>query len=131
MVETLKMSEQPLLNRGRRAQGRLRLFLQARINFRDRHCRALLCDLSTDGAMVMTATELPVGYQAIIRWGRFEAFGEVRWVDGQIAGISFIDPIAWETVLDTRQQQEAEGLSAKAAEHWITDHSWGIAKALM
>lgn len=103
---------------GKRASARLRLFLPARITYGDEISRAMLCDLSVDGAMVVTSG-LPVDASVTLRWAGFEATGVVQWSDGQISGISFDAPISWEIVLATRQEQDERGFSARAAELWI------------
>lgn len=79
----------------------------------------MLCDLSTDGALVLNATELQAGEQVILCWAGFEAFGSIRWSDGQLAGIGFQESLPWETVLASRQEQDERGFSAKAAEYWV------------
>lgn len=114
---------------GKRSAGRLRLFLPARITHLGQVSRAMLCDLSGDGAMVM-ASDLPIDGSVTLRWVGFEASGFLRWSNGQVGGISFDAPISWETVLATRQEQDERGFSARTAELWINGATDGTGPVL-
>jgi len=114
------MSGQLSQSFGRRAVGRLRLFLPARLVCGVEVRRAMLCDLSTEGAMVL-APGLDADANIILRCASFEVPGLVLWSDGQTSGISFDTPVNWEVVLATRQEQDERGFSARAAELWMKD----------
>jgi len=113
--ETQPVSDHKPSGAGKRASARLRLFLPARIVHLRDVSRAMLCDLSVDGAMIMTLG-LAANAQVTLRWAQFEASGFVQWADGQICGISFDVPQSWEVVLATRQEQDERGFSARTAE---------------
>jgi len=88
----------------------------------------MLCDLSVDGAKVLSL-DLPADESVTLQWAGFAAAGFVHWSEGQVAGISFDAPISWEVVLATRQEQDERGFSARTAELWIngtTDGSGSI-----
>ena len=104
---------------GRRASARLRSFLPARVAHGAKIIRAMLCDLSVDGAMIMVLG-LPEATKITLQWSEFEAAGLIRWSDGQLSGLSFDAPISWEVVLATREEQDKRGFSARTAEDWIT-----------
>jgi len=113
----------------RRASGRLRLFLPARLVCGAEVTRAMLCDLSTEGAMVL-APGLDADTNIILRCASFEVPGLVLWSDGQTCGISFDTPVEWENVLATRQEQDERGFSARAAELWMKDATDGTGSIL-
>jgi len=115
---------------GRRGEGRLRLYLESHVALMAGTYRAMLCDLSATGAMIRTEAPLPVNAEAVVRWGPFEGFGRTMWSDGQLTGVRFYEPIDWDTVLATRRRQDERGLTAEAADRWISYFTWICGKAL-
>jgi hypothetical protein len=79
----------------------------------------MLCDLSTQGAMTLTAGPLPTNEQVALRWSGFEALGTIQWSDDQLSGLSFAEYLPWEIMLAMRQEQDERGYSAQVAEQWV------------
>jgi len=107
---------------GKRASGRVRLFLPARLVCGRNVRRVMLCDLSLEGAMIMAPDLLAEDYVSL-RWCGFEARGSISWSDGQTGGIHFDEQLSWDTVLSTRGEQDERGYSARAAELYVAGGS--------
>lgn len=90
------------LHAGRRKRSRLRVRLPARLVTRSDTQSVILCDLSLNGAQVTTRDPLRLGSEAVLEWGKFEAFGEVVWCEGNRCGLSFFDPITTQELMATR-----------------------------
>ncbi|WP_268236754.1 PilZ domain-containing protein [Novosphingobium endophyticum] len=123
MEEEARGSRQ--LQRGRRSESRLRVRLPVRMETRTETSRVILVDLSTTGARILTENPPKVGTEAMLHWGRYEAFGEVVWIEGVQCGIAFLDPISPQDVLETRELDDAAHLPQdrellrQAARHWV------------
>jgi hypothetical protein len=70
----------------------------------------IISDLSLTGARVLVSQPLRTGAEAVLEWGRHEAFGEVIWQQGQACGIVFFDPIDKAVLLATREMDDAARL---------------------
>lgn len=87
--------------------------------------RVILIDLSTTGARLLAENLPKAGTEAVLRWDKYEAFGEIVWVEGVHCGVSFFDPIPEQDVLATRELNDAARLPQdrellrQAARHWV------------
>lgn len=98
-------------NIGRRREGRLRVRLDARLITLDGSCRAVLADVSANGARIVGGTcGLRPGQEAVLQWGDQEAFGVVVWAGHGQIGLCFYDPLDAKTVAATRQLDERQRL---------------------
>ena len=112
MVATNSPSSLP--NVGRRREGRLRVAVDATVVLLDGTCRGALVDLSCNGARVHgVGVRLRPGAEAVLKWGRREAFGMVVWAAGGAAGLLFYDPLAERIVMETRRLVDNGQLSAE------------------
>jgi len=107
-------TREPLI--GRRADGRLRLRIQARLITLDGTIRLVLADLSRWGARIEAPDAyrppLSVGQDAVLAWDRFEAFGTAVWTDGnQSMGMRFEEALSREALLATRELEDQRLLS--------------------
>lgn len=88
---------------GRRCEARLRVRLAARVILRDGTSQAVLADLSCNGARLAgLKQELIVGREALLSWGRYEAFGMIVWSANGQNGMQFYEPLDRAALLDTR-----------------------------
>lgn len=121
----VSQTEEAPLERGRRQRSRLRIRLPLRLITRTDTTRAILIDLSLEGAAIQCDPALPVGREVVLEWGGFEAFGEVVWSRGNRCGIAFIDPISPDVLLTTREMDDAAHLPSdgdivrQTARHWV------------
>lgn len=113
------------IQRGRRNRSRLHIRLPAKMETRAENLRVVMIDLSTTGARVLLQDLPQSGTEVVLYWDKYEAFGEVVWAEGVHCGISFFDPIPEETVLATREFDDAarlpkdKELLRQAARHWV------------
>ena len=99
-----------MVKKGQRAESRLRVRLPARLITHSGDYAAVLGDLSCNGARI-ERTNLPSKPgDAVLMWGKHEAFGRIRWCAPGRCGIHFYDPIPFDWVLAARQRHDAEGL---------------------
>lgn len=127
LVQTMGNAGKPeeQVQRGRRNQSRLHVRLPTRMETRTDTTRVILVDLSTTGARILTENPPKLGTEVLLRWDRYEAFGEVVWAEGVHCGIAFFDPIAQEDVFATRELDDAARLPRdrellrQAARHWV------------
>lgn len=106
--------------RGRRESARLRVRLAMRLISRSGTQHAVLTDLSTLGAQVITCEPLRVGDEVVLLWSGFEAFGDVVWSGPRHCGIRLADPLPQAMLVATRQLDANERLPA---EHELTRRS--------
>ncbi len=97
-------------SRGRRRSSRLRVRLPARIVTRTETRHVILSDVSSGGARIIAGRDLSPGLEAVLEWGRFEAFGEVVWCDGERSGMRFLDPLDERILIATRDLDDAARL---------------------
>jgi len=92
---------------GRRAEARLRVRLDARLITIDGSCRAVLADVSTQGARIAGGTcDLRPGQEAVLQWGNREAFGIVVWRASGQCGLRFYEALDHRAILATRELHE-------------------------
>ena len=103
MVANENAADAGPLQTGRRKRSRLRVRLSARLVTRTETQSVILCDLSLHGAQVTTNAPLKLGSEAVLEWGKFEAFGEVVWCAGNRCGLSFFDDIDQQTLMASRE----------------------------
>ena len=90
-------------NIGRRCEARLRVRLAARVILRDGTSQAVLADLSRNGARLAgVKQELRTGQEALLTWGRYEAFGVIVWSENGQNGLQFYEPVEQDALLETR-----------------------------
>lgn len=70
----------------------------------------ILSDLSLGGARILAGRDLLPGLEAMLEWGRFDAFGEVVWCDGENSGMRFLAPLDDAVLVDTRDLDDAARL---------------------
>lgn len=99
---------------GRRREARLRVRLDARFISLDGTSRAVLADISENGArLVGMAGNLRPGDEGILQWGGREAFGVVVWAaEGQF-GISLYDPVPHADIVATREMDDHQRLPSE------------------
>ncbi len=108
-------------NIGRRGEARLRVRLDARVITLDGTGRAVLADVSTNGARIVGATcGLRPGQEAVLQWGDREAFGVVVWSGYEQLGLRFHEPLDGRSVLATREMDERHRLPG---DHELTRRS--------
>ena len=90
-----------LANTFRRKKPRLRLGVKAEIITLDGREEVLLQDLSLTGAKFHRNGNRPFD-KGLLRWMRYETYGEVVWQRGSWVGIQFDRPISKEVLLATR-----------------------------
>ena len=115
-----------MIERGRRAQSRLRLRLPCRLITRSGDQKALLVDLSRTGARVHAEHLACERGDAVLRWFEMESFGQLVWARSGFCGIRFYDPVpeAWlrqsrllnETACDFDDRQAARDM----AREWVS-----------
>ena len=98
------------VSRGRRHESRLRVRLSARLTTLNGTRAAILEDLSIAGARVASTSDLKPGMQAILHWGKFEAFGVIRWHDTLACGVEFFDPLNRAQIIMTRDLDDRHRL---------------------
>ncbi|MCJ2181761.1 PilZ domain-containing protein [Novosphingobium sp. 1949] len=109
----------------RRRQSRLRVRLPATLETRAESHQAILADLSTTGARVLSDARLPAGCEVVLAWAGYEAFGEVIWCQHNQCGIAFVETIRQDTVFATRAINDASqlpddrALLKKIAAQWV------------
>ena len=95
---------------GRRAYSRLRVRLPARLTTLDGTFSAILTDLSLGGAK-LSITKLPTpGFDAVLSWYGYEAFGSVSWAHDGMCGMRFEEIISPRVPIATRDIEDAEHL---------------------
>ena len=98
----------------RRAEGRARVPMEARVETMLGRRPAFILNLSCHGAMVLSQ-ELPaVGICIVLRCGPVDALGTVVWVEHERFGIKFDEPIPEEIVVQLRREADE---SARYANH--------------
>jgi len=111
------------LHTPRRQHSRLRLGLRAALETLEGRQSVRLLDLSRSGAKL--ALDGPEMFrQGILAWLGFEAFGEVVWREGRLAGLQFDETLPLELVIETRHRApdvvREESLEAyNAARDWV------------
>lgn len=99
-----------MIERGQRAQSRLRVRLACRLITRIGDHSLALVDLSRSGARVHTGAIAPPCGDAVLQWAGMEVFAAVIWTRGGFCGLSFFDPIPADWLGVSRQLGEAAGL---------------------
>lgn len=94
-----------------RLESRLRVRLPVKVTTRDGQRCCVLEDLSANGARVSGNACFRIGQQVVLQWGRFEAFGEVRWGDSGACGLTFYAPVPMRDLLTTRHLDDQERLA--------------------
>lgn len=110
---------------GRRNCGRARLGVQARLETVSGTYTCRVDDLSTGGARLYCDTALREGRQVNLLLNGHDFFGEVVWVNGMKAGLSFDQPIPRNLVIAFRQStpevlQKEAGQLERIARDWVT-----------
>lgn len=109
---------------GKRAQGRLRVRLPAKLITLHGEYRLALIDLSTGGARVgKPGLDCQPG-KGLVQWAGYEAFGRIVWARDGLAGVRFEEPIPDEWVMATRRLAEAEPLPDDAELHRRIARDW-------
>ena len=99
------------LQRGRRAEPRLRLRLAARMILLDGTQHCTLTDLSTGGARVQPSNRVRRDADVVLMWGSgLEAFGKIIWTGEHDCGILFDEPLVSSALQATRQIDEVDRL---------------------
>ena len=93
---------------GRRRHSRLRLCFEARLITLDGTLPATLLDLSLTGARVATSRSIPASGNAVLTWGRFEAFCTIAWTEGERCGLDFDEPLHGDVLLATRNLADTD-----------------------
>ena len=93
---------------GRRCHSRLRLCFEARLITLDGTLPATLLDLSLTGAKVATSRGIPASGNAVLTWGRFEAFCTIAWTQGERCGLDFDEPLHRDVLLATRNLADTD-----------------------
>lgn len=96
--------------RGRRGNSRLRVRLPARLTTRADMLRGVLVDLSLSGASLIVPGTIVPGREAVLEWGRFDAFGEIVWRRADRCGIAFFEPLSPAVLIATRNLDALEHL---------------------
>ena len=82
--------------------------MRARLITHEGAAVAVLADVARQGARIYAPDcTVKVGRQAILAWDRFEAFGDVVWVDGCFIGLRFDEPLDREVLLATRAVEDS------------------------
>jgi hypothetical protein len=114
----------------RRKAGRLRLRLPAYAITHKSTLRVVLCDLSQSGAKVFCKADLARGRDLVLRWGNHEAFGTVKWEREGFRGLEFDEPVTVAVLTDTRDWQDAQGMTRTQVNQWIAETGWAFGKDL-
>lgn len=96
---------------GRRRDSRLRTNSQVKFITLGLTGHGQLIDLSQGGAKVKVLHQLRENAALLLHWPEGEAFGQIAWIEGQLCGIRFEDPIDTEVLLETRAGSGAVLLS--------------------
>ena len=92
----------------RRAQGRARLGIAARLVSFSGTSSCVLMDLSYTGACIRTEVNMRVGAMIVVESQPMELFGTVRWARGGFAGFEFDKPLSLEQAIAFRRHADAE-----------------------
>lgn len=117
-----------MVERGRRAESRLRVRLPARLITHHGEWSVVLVDLSQNGASVHCANLVVQGGDAVLQWGGFEAFGAIRWCRSGLGGIAFFEPIPPHWLIATRDHDDAERLPGERELARRMAHEWATGR---
>jgi len=95
---------------GRRAAARLRVRLPVRLVLLTETMNGVLADLSQSGARIALPRPVDERLEAMLLWGRFEAFGTIAWSAGRLCGMTFDEPIDGNVLIATRRLDDAARL---------------------
>lgn len=95
-----------MIERGRRAQSRLRVWLSCRLITRGFDAKAVLADLSRVGAKIQTNRSEGLYGEAVLQWAGMEAFGTIIWARGGFCGLQFDKPVPENWLILSRQINE-------------------------
>lgn len=111
------------MQRGTRLNPRLRTRLRVSLVSKYGEDRAVLVNLSCSGACIEWSDPPAKLGDLVLRWGEFEAYGEMAWLRGHRVGIHFENAIPYEWVLRTRELTDDTGPSIQeireAARIWV------------
>jgi hypothetical protein len=110
------------LEEPRRKSPRLRLGIPALLETFDGTVEVDLVDLSQTGAKISLDPVQSVR-AGVLRWLRFEVFGDIVWQDGGLRGIVFDEALTREAVLTTRADAPSlmgDAGAIEAARIWAT-----------
>ena len=92
---------------GRRRHSRLRVCLPAKLVTLGGTLQATLLDLSFRGAKIEIGGLVAPGGDAVLSWGRFEAFCRIAWCHGDRCGLDFDEPLKGDVLIATRDLADA------------------------
>ena len=104
---TSQPARQDFSRAGRRRHSRLRVCLPAKLITLGGTYHATLLDLSFRGARVAMSGSAVPGGDAVLNWGRFEAFCRVAWHEGDQCGLDFDEPLHGDVLIATRDLADA------------------------
>ena len=104
----------------RRAFSRLQVGILARLDMLEGWQRVRLIDLSQGGAHVILSRPTPIG-EGVLRWLRFEVYGEVAWQEDHHVGLRFDGLLPLPVLVETRQRAPTvvreEAMATELAAH--------------
>lgn len=92
---------------GRRRHSRLRVCLPAKLVTLSGTVHATLLDVSFRGARLAVSRFVTPGSDAVLSWGKFEAFSRIAWCRGDQCGLDFDEPLHGDVLLATRDLADA------------------------
>ncbi|MDE8652371.1 PilZ domain-containing protein [Novosphingobium album (ex Liu et al. 2023)] len=110
---------------GRRSYSRLRVRLPAKLVLLHGESKAILEDLSFEGARLRIGAPVRIGEDALLLWKDFEAFGRVIWQNGARCGLRFDARLKPAVLIATRDCDDAEHLGSdrellrEVAQAWV------------
>ena len=108
---------------GKRHEARLRTRLRSQLISRFGADRAMLSDLSLSGCRV-DLRDPPHSGDVVVRWGPFEAHGEIVWYSPRRVGIRFLEEIPYDWLIATRQMSDASPENPELAEARAAARAW-------
>ncbi len=124
---TAQPARQGFSRAGRRRHSRLRVCLPAKLVTLGGTLHVTLLDLSFRGAKLATGGFLTPGSDAVLSWGRFEAFCRIAWCHGDYCGLDFDEPLDPDVLIATRDFADATpptNATRQAARNFV----WGSAR---
>jgi len=118
-----------MVNCGKRSESRLRVRLPARLITHHGEYTVVLRDLSQRGASIERADLPQQSGDAVLIWGKYEAFGKVKWSGKNRCGMHFYDEIPPKWLIATRDLDDLEHLPEdrelhrQAAQAWVAGRS--------